>query len=156
MVVEERLESQDVFSMLRPDQVDAISNVSESLRHSAGSTVYSHGEKADSIYVVLEGEVVLRLPGKGGVSVPIDQVTAGAMFGACKCFDIDTYACTAQCTRESRLLKIEADALRYLMEEDHRMGAVMQRRMSGIYFKRYVDTMRKLQSIVMNLPVEVQ
>jgi CRP-like cAMP-binding protein len=78
------------------------------------------------------------------------------MFGACKCFDIDTYACTAQCTRESRLLKIEADALRYLMEEDHRMGAVMQRRMSGIYFKRYVDTMRKLQSIVMNLPVEVQ
>jgi hypothetical protein len=30
----------------------------------------------------------------------------------------------------------------------------MQRRISEIYFKRYLDTMRKLQSIVMNLPID--
>ncbi|MHC4969925.1 MAG: hypothetical protein ACYTF4_15110, partial [Planctomycetota bacterium] len=63
---------------------------------------------------------------------------------------------TAQCTQESRLLKIHALALRDLMDEDHRMGSVIQRRMSGVYFRRYVETMRKLQSIVMNLPLEVE
>jgi len=156
MVTQERLASQDVFSLLRPEQVDAISNVSETMRFSAGSTVYSQGEKADHIYVVLEGEVTLRLPGKGGVSVPIDEVTPGTMFGAGMCFDIDTYSTTAQCTQECRLLKIHALALRDLMDEDHRMGSVIQRRMSGVYFKRYVETMRKLQSIVMNLPLEVE
>jgi CRP-like cAMP-binding protein len=156
MVTEERLESQDVFSLLRPEQVDAISNVSETLRYSAGSTVYTQGQNADHIYVVLEGEVSLRLPGRGGVSVPIDEVTPGVMFGACMCFDFDTYSTTAHCTQESRLMKIDARALRDLMDEDHRMGSVIQRRMSGVYFKRYLETMRKLQSIVMNLPVEVQ
>jgi len=156
MVTQERLASQDIFSLLRPEQVDAISNVSETMRYSAGGTVYSHGEKADYIYVVLEGEVTLRLPGRGGVSVPIDEVTPGGMFGACMCFDMNTYSTTAQCTQESRLLKINALALRDLMDEDNRMGSVIQRRMSGVYFKRYVETMRKLQSIVMNLPLEIE
>ena len=156
MVTKERLESHEVFSMLRPEQVDAISDASETVRFSEGATVYSQGGQANYIYVVLEGEVTLWLPGKGSVSVPIDQVTPGVMFGACMCFDIDTYSTTAQATRESRLLKIDALALRDLMDEDHRMGSVLQRRMSGVYFKRYVETMRKLQSIVMNLPVEVQ
>jgi hypothetical protein len=34
------------------------------------------------------------------------------------------------------------------------MGYAMQRRLSGIYFKRYLDTMGKLQTVVMSLPVE--
>jgi hypothetical protein len=34
------------------------------------------------------------------------------------------------------------------------MGYAMQRRLSGIYFKRYLDTMSKLQTVVMSLPVE--
>jgi hypothetical protein len=42
------------------------------------------------MYVVLKGEVTLWLPGKGGVSVPIDHMTAGAMFGAGMCFENDT------------------------------------------------------------------
>jgi CRP-like cAMP-binding protein len=154
MPVKERLESQDVFGYLTPNQVDSISNAANAVRYRGGDTVYSQGEPADFIYVVLEGEVLLRLPGKGGLSVPIDVATAGAMFGSCMCFDIETYSTTAQCTEDSRLLKIQAVALSDLMDEDLRMGYAMQRRLSQVYFKRYLDTMRKLQAVVMSLPVE--
>jgi CRP/FNR family cyclic AMP-dependent transcriptional regulator len=153
-ITEERLESQDVFGLMRPDQVNALSNVSETVRFKAGEDVYQQGQQADHIYVVLEGEVALRLPGRGGVTVPIDQATPGAVFGACMCFDSRTYSTKAQCTQDSKVMKIDAVALQKLMDEDHRIGSVIQRRMSGVYFKRYVETMRKLQSIVMNLPVE--
>jgi CRP-like cAMP-binding protein len=155
MPPEERLESHELFSFLRPDQVNAISEVAKVVRFRAGDTVYSQGERADHIYVVLEGEVLLRLPGKGGVSIPIDQVVAGVMFGACKCFETETYSTTAQCTQDSRIMKFEALVFDRLLEDDMRMGYAMQRRMAGVYFKRYLETMRKLQSIVMNLPVEV-
>jgi CRP-like cAMP-binding protein len=154
MPVKERLESQDVFGYLTPNQVDSISNAANAVRYRGGDTVYSQGEPADFIYVVLEGEVLLRLPGKGGLSVPIDVATAGTMFGSCMCFDIETYSTTAQCTEDSRLLKIQAVALSDLMDEDLRMGYAMQRRLSQVYFKRYLDTMRKLQTVVMSLPVE--
>lgn len=154
MPVEERLESQDVFSFLTPKQVDSISNAAERVYHAAGDTVYTQGEPAEFIYVVLEGQVMLRLPGKGGLSVPLDVATPGAIFGSCLCFGIETYSTTAQCTRDSKLLKIQARALGDLMDEDTRMGYAMQRRLSQIYFKRYLNTMGKLQTVVMSLPIE--
>jgi CRP-like cAMP-binding protein len=154
VTIEETLRSQDVFGQMLPEQVDAISNVSQPIQLKAGENVYQRGQQADSIYVVLEGQVTLRLPGKGGVAVPIDQVTRGGMFGACMCFDIPEYSTTAQCTEDSRVMKIDAAALRRLMDEDHRIGFGIQRRMAAVYIHRYHDTMRKLQSIVMNLPIE--
>ena len=156
MTVQERLESQELFGFLLPKQIDSISNTAQDARYKSGDTVYSQGEPAEFIYAVLEGEVMLRLPGKGGLSVPIDVATAGTMFGSCLCFDIATYSTTAQCTRDSRLLKIEAVAFKNLMDKDLRMGYSMQRRISSIYFKRYLDTMGKLQRMVMSLPVEAE
>jgi CRP-like cAMP-binding protein len=153
---EERLEAQKIFSSLRPDQIDALSDAADVIQYKAGDTVYYQGKKADLIYVVLRGEVSLRLPGKGGITIPIDVATPGVMFGACQCFDIDTYATTAQCVEDSRLMKIAASALRHLMDDDLLMGHVIQRHISHIYFERYLETMKKLQAIVMNLPIDTE
>jgi CRP-like cAMP-binding protein len=151
----ERLISQDVFSFLRPEQVDAISERAERVRLPAGATVYERGAKADYLYTVLDGEVTLRLPGKGGFSVVIDQVRKGDMFGSCICFQRDSYALTAQCAKDSELLKIESAALKNLMDGDLRMGYALQTRISAVYFGRYIETMRKLQAITLSLPIEV-
>jgi hypothetical protein len=71
MLHEERLESQDVFGLLRPEQVDILSNAADVMEYKTGDTVYFHGEKADHMYAVLDGSVLLRLPGRGGISVPM-------------------------------------------------------------------------------------
>ena len=34
------------------------------------------------------------------------------------------------------------------------MGYPLQARLSKIYFNRYIDTMQKLQAIMMNIPTE--
>lgn len=156
MLREERLESQDVFGFLRPEQLDILSDSADVIEYRTGDTVYHHGEKADHIFVVLEGSVLLRLPGQSGVSVPIDLASPGVIFGACRCFDIDTYSTTAECTQDSRLMKIESATLRRLMDQDLLMGYVLQRRISQIYFERYLETMRKLQGIVMSLPLDAE
>ena len=44
--------------------------------------------------------------------------------------------------------------MKYLMDRDERMGYHLQGYISNAYFNRYVDTMKKLQAIVMNIPVE--
>jgi CRP-like cAMP-binding protein len=156
MAIKQRLEAQEIFSFMRPEQVNALSNASDVIDYKAGDTVYYQGERAKNIYVVLSGEVSLRLPGKGGLAIPIDLATRGVLFGSCQCFDIDSYSTTAQCTQDSKLMKIDANALRRLMDDDLQMGYVMQRRIAGIYFHRYLETMRKLQAIVMSLPVETE
>jgi CRP-like cAMP-binding protein len=149
------LVAHDVFSFLRPEQVDAISERAERIRLEAGATVYECGARADHLYTVLDGEVTLRLPGRDGFSVVIDQVRRGEMFGSCVCFQRDSYALTALCTRDCELLKIESSALKALMDNDVRMGYALQTRLSAVYFGRYIETMRKLQAITMSLPIEV-
>lgn len=150
----ETLAAHEIFSYLSPNQVDAISNVSEAVTRSAGDTLYYMGAPASHLYVLLHGQVALRLPGRGGVSLLIEQLGEGSLFGSCVCFDIDSYSLTAQCLTETQLLRIEASTLRRLMEKDLPMGFALQRHISKVYFRRYVETMKKLQSIVMSLPLE--
>jgi len=150
----ERLVAPEVFSFLRPDQVNAISERAERVQFAAGAIVYERGAKADHLYTVLDGEVTLRLAGTGGFSVVIDQVAPGGMFGSCVCFQRSAYALTAQCAMDSELLKIESAALKHLMDRDLQMGYALQTRVLAIYFGRYIETMRKLQAITMSLPIE--
>ncbi|MEJ2580157.1 MAG: cyclic nucleotide-binding domain-containing protein [Acidobacteriota bacterium] len=149
-----RLEGQEVFQHLRPEQLRTISDVAEVKEYQAGETIYQRGTKADHFFVVLEGQVSLRLPGQSGVSIQIDELTKGAVFGSCVCFQFVDYSLDAQCTRDSKLLKIESATLKELMDQDLLMGYTIQTQISRIYFNRYIDTMKKLQSIVMNLPLE--
>ncbi len=150
----ERLEGQEVFQFLRPEQVKAISDVAEVVEFQAGDTIYEKDSPAEFFYVVLEGQVSLRLPGQSGVSLQVDELTKGAMFGSCVCFQLVDYALNAQCTTDARLLKIESATLKELMDGDLVLGYTIQTQISRIYFHRYIDTMKKLQSIVLNLPLE--
>ena len=152
----ERLKKQEVFKYFRPEQVDAISNAAEVVKFSSGDTVYYRGARSAYFYIVLSGQVALRLPGKEGVSVLIDELGEGAMFGSCVSFAIDAYALNAQCTKETEVLKISAGVLKELMDEDPRMGYAIQSRISEIYFQRYIETMQKLQAIVMHIPIEAE
>jgi len=147
-MIPDRLDKNEVFQFLRPDQVRVISD------DQAGETIYEKGAKADYFYVVLDGQVSLRLPGQSGVSIQIEELTGGAVFGSCICFQLVEYSLNAQCTRDSSLLKIESATLKELMDEDLLMGYTIQTQISRIYFNRYIETMKKLQSIVMNLPLE--
>jgi len=150
------LEAHEVFSYLRPDQVRAVSEAAEPLSYRAGETVYRQGGSAEYLYVVLAGRVDLSLPGRGDVSVLVDRLGVGEMFGSCVCLDLAEYSVTAQCAEDSDLLRIDASVLKRLMDQDLRMGYALQTRISKIYFGRYVDAMRKLQAIVMNLPLETR
>ena len=148
------IKAQDVFSFLRPDQVNAISDVAERKTLKPGEFVYEKGAKAQNFYVVLDGEITLRLPGKGGLSVVIDQLGKGSFFGGPLGHKRRAYALSAQCSEKAKVLEIDIGVMKKLMERDERMGLHLQRHVATAYFNRYIDTMKKLQSIVMTIPVE--
>ena len=101
------IKAQEVFSFLRPDQVNAISDAAERVTYKAGDFVYEKGDKAQDFYVVLDGEVSLRLPSPGGLSLVIDQVGKGEFFGGPLGHKRRAYALSAQCTQTAKLLKID-------------------------------------------------
>jgi CRP-like cAMP-binding protein len=148
------LESREVFEFLRPEQMRTLSEAAESTSLRAGEFVYHQGAAADHFFVLLSGQVALRLPQKEGMSLQINELTSGAMFGSCVCFEVPNYSLTAQCTEDARLLSIRADTLKRLMEDDLVMGYAIQTRISRVYFQRYIDAMRMLQGIVQTIPLQ--
>ena len=149
-----QLTSHEVFSFLRPEQVDAISSAAEEISLKAGDTVVRRGDEATDFYVLLEGQVSLRLPRADGVNLLIDEAQKGTVFGSCVCLQRDTYTLSAQCSMDSRLLKIRASILKELMGQDPVMGYAIQSLISRVYFQRYIDTMQKLQAVVQSIPLE--
>ena len=144
----ERLESHEVFRLLRPEQLRAISDAAEQVAFQCDSRVFRQGDKAEFFFVVLEGKVALRVWQAPGVSVEIDEVSPGEIFGSCVCLQLDSYSLTAQCTEDSKLLMIKSATLKRLLDEDPVLGYTIQTLVSRVYFKRYLETMKKLQTVV--------
>lgn len=144
-----------VFQFLLPQQIDALSNSSWTFTCKPGDTIYHKGMEVAHIFAVLEGKVALRLPGKQGVNVLIDMLGPGEMFGSCLSYNLGQYSLTAQAVEESKILKIRANALRKVLDEDPRTGYTVQSQISAIYFKRYIETMNKLQDVVTHIPLEM-
>ena len=149
-----QLTGHEVFRFLRSDQMNAVSSAAEEISLRAGDVVFRRGDRAEDFYVLLEGQVSLRLPRAGGVTLLIDEAREGAVFGSSVCLERDTYTLSAQCTLDSRLLKIRASILKQLMDRDKVIGYAIQSLISRVYFQRYVDTMEKLQAVVQSIPLE--
>jgi len=118
-----------------------------------GETVYRRGDPAEDLFVILEGQVSLRMPRDQGASILIDEAVDGDIFGYCVCLDLDTYSLDAVCTEDCRLLRIRAETLKKLMDRDLITAYAVQTLISRVYFKRYLETMNKLQAIVQSIPL---
>ena len=149
-----QFKGQDLFQHLRPDQVNALSEAAEGISLGPGEVVYQKGDSNDSLYIVLEGQVNLTMPEKEGVRLLIDEVGEGAMFGYGSCLQFERYSTTAKCAEPTRLLKISADALKTVMDQDLIMGRAIQTLISRVYYQRYLQTMNKLQAIAESIPLE--
>jgi CRP-like cAMP-binding protein len=147
------LHGHTLFHMLQPEQLAAISDAAEEIVVESGALVYRNGEAAQFFYVVREGMVALRGVWGDGVGLHVDEVRPGEIFGACLCFGRDTYTLDARCEAPTRLIRISSYVLKKLLDADPRLGYAVQAYISGVYFRRYIDAVTKLQAVVHSLPL---
>lgn len=146
------LTGHSLFQMLQPKQVEKISDATEELMLDTGSAVYHAGEPSDFLYVVREGRVSLRSV-SGGVVLLVDDVMPGEVFGTCLCSGRSTYALEAQCEEKTRLMRIRTDVFNRTLNDDPVLGYAVQAYISGVYFRRYLETVTKLQAVAQCLPL---
>jgi len=137
-----------VFDNLSLLQIQSLGGMAQETSYEADEMVYRQGDAAENLFVVIEGRVDLGLKGKNGLEIHIDTLSTGDLFGSCLCFDFDQYALSARCTAPARLLKIGTRDFHNIMDTDPALGFTVQRAISRAYFKRYLETMVKLQNIV--------
>ena len=152
-MVTEKLLHHELFGLLTPKEVERLSNASGVVKLRKGERAYVEGIPASHMFVLLKGKVELRRPTPGGLSLLVDEVAEGGVFGVSSLTGGERYLLNAECVEDSEVLKVESQVLRRLLDENPAIGYALQRRIAQIFFKRYVDAMERLRSIVMSVPL---
>lgn len=117
----------------------------------AGAIVYQRGQPAARAYVLLEGEVMLRISSAAGPDVIVEQAGPGTMIGASVLLG-ETYMVTAQCVTNCKILCIGKAALERIVEANPRMGLIIEKYLAALYYERSLDLMHKLESLIRGVP----
>jgi CRP-like cAMP-binding protein len=143
----EKLEKHEVLGLLRPDEIKRLSMDSGEMALKAGEKIYSEGVPASHIFVLIKGRVELKIQTQASSVLLIDDLIEGNIFGVSSLLGADRYLLNAECVEDSEILKIEGKILRQILDENPVVGYAIQRRLSRIFFKRYLKTMETLQTI---------
>jgi len=149
----EKLEKHELFGLLSPDEMKRLSSVSGVSQLREGEKVYSEGVPASHLFILIKGRVELKRPTQGGLNLLVDDLLAGSIFGVSSLMGADRYLLNAECVEDSELLKIEGKALRKILDDHPAVGYAVQRRVSQIFFRRYLNAMERLQTVIQAIPM---
>ncbi len=154
MKVASILKGHSLFSNFSIEEINRISGFSEKKRFRKHDPVFEYGDKASSVYVLLQGSVFLHLPAKPEeFRIIISKVAAGDLFGLSSLLGSEHYILDAQCAELADILVIDANKFRDLLETNSTAGFIIMNEVANIYFNRYIEILSRFQGIVTQIPL---
>lgn len=116
------LQSVDLLSQVPTESLALIASLTHEVEHEAGAVIYSEGDAADAMYVVLEGEVLVHRAG-----VTVTRVGEHEAFGTWALFDDEPRVLSASALGDVRLLRLHReDFLELLADNAEVTGAILK------------------------------
>ena len=143
------LKGHDLFASLNVDEMDRLSAFSSVREYRENEIVFENNQAASHFYILMDGLVYLQLPADlPEFSIPISKVEKGELFGISPLLKSPRYTLTAKCFQDTKALAVEAEPFREILQQNCRAGMDIITRVADIYFKRYLDLIERLQSVV--------
>lgn len=111
------------FSGLSDEQILLVSSISRVEKCKEGHRIYKIGERADKLYVLIDGMVRFAISSGNRDASAGEILRRGQVFGwAALTPSSNVRIATASCLTSCSLLAIDGDRLLRLMEDDHTLG----------------------------------
>ena len=155
MIARRMLTGHVFFSQFPPEEVDTISKFSADRKLEKGDVVYGPNRKATHVFVLLDGQVELRLPsGINEMGFTVSRVGKGEFFGIAPLLNQSHYTTSALCTKPSRVLFIETKPFMEMLQQYPLVGLKLMHIVAGAYFDRYQNLIERVQKALTDLAVE--
>ncbi len=122
MISPEILRRYPYFADVTEESIREVAMISEEVTFPGGTVLFSEGDKADKLYILVDGEVDIQYTLGSGELRTVDTLVPGEliMWSAL----VEPYRSTAVGTtrQDSKMIAINGDALRELSEKDHDLG----------------------------------
>lgn len=139
------------FNELSSTQVEKLAEIARIESVDPGEELFKEGDRPDTLYVVLDGEIVLEnyIPSVGkhflAKAEPLDVVGWSSLTPV-----VRQRSVTARVCQPSRVLAIQGEALFHLCETDHDLGFLVMRRVSNIVASHYLNSRLHLYDLIRN------
>jgi signal-transduction protein with cAMP-binding, CBS, and nucleotidyltransferase domain len=147
---EVKIEEKEIFSLLTSKQIAEITKFATVKDFEGNHIIYNHQDTARDLYILLEGEVSLRVPSKKDLSfdnfsIEVESITKhGQLFGTNLLFGLNKYMTRARVKKPSKIMIIHAEKFLQIIRENRSEFAIMSY-LAKVYFERYIDTMKELE-----------
>lgn len=138
MISPEVLRRYPFFCCLNEEQQKAIAMVTEEMRVEAGKELFLEGQPVEALYLLMEGNIDLFYTASGAPQdqLLVGEINPGEPFAISAMIEPYTFTATARVAAPSRVLKIDAKALRALCEVDCKMGYALMRQVAAMAIER--------------------
>lgn len=142
MVSPELLRRYPFFGELTADLLKAIAMFTEEQSYTTRDTLFEEGQPAQFFYLLIDGEIDLYYRSEKENRVEQRKellagvINSGDVFAISGLIEPYVYTATARAAKNSRVLKIEAVALRNLMGKKCEMGYALMRQIAKAAMER--------------------
>ena len=147
MISPELLHRYRFFWCMDDGQQKAVAMISQEATVGEGETICVEKESADHLYFLVEGSVELSVtPGERRLAV--GDVAPGEPFGMCALLHDQTHTYTAQASKPSRVVTIDASELRNLCVSDCSLGMCLMQQVARASLEETRTTHMQLAAVV--------
>jgi len=134
---------------LDPASLDRLAAIAELVETCPGQVLFTEGDREDSLYILLEGQVVLdmEIPTRG--QPPFYTAEALDIIGWSSLTPIVRQrTASARVTQRGTLLVFQSALLQQLCDEDHDLGYTLMKRLSNVVATRLLTTRVYLMEMI--------
>ncbi len=146
MISPELLARYPFFAGVDDAQLKALANIASLETFNSGTTLFHEGDRAESLYFLMEGSVVLYYMGIGTAlekfpeGVPVGEINPGEPFSISALIEPHVLTSTARVSKPSRVLRFNAQTLQELLAKDQRLAYTLTHQAATAVVDRLLTT----------------
>jgi ATP/ADP translocase/HEAT repeat protein len=96
-----------IFEGLSVSEMAAIASITEEVTYPKGTVIIKEGERGETMYMIIQGEVSVIKQGQGGAEIVLDRIGAGDYFGEMALFEDLVRSATIRTEADTRVLVLD-------------------------------------------------
>lgn len=107
----------EIFEQLAVNELSAVAAVTEQVTFAENEQVINEGDAGDTLYLIIEGEVVVLKRQEDGQDVELDRMGEGDSFGEMALFEDIPRSATIRSVRPSSMLMLHKQEFKEIVHE---------------------------------------
>jgi len=133
-----------LFAGASEDDLDRVAAWTEEARFTAGDVLLRAGERADRLYILVEGRVALSVHAPGRGDLVVETLGPGDVVGVSWALPYERWDLDARALTDGACLALDAAPLRTVMDGDDPLGRVVRLGITGLLGERLHATRLRL------------